>query len=103
MHADGPASPGQDDAGKRDLAYRLLATVVAAMRPSRRDWGNAMLAELDQVRSPVERARFALGAARVALFPPRATPAWRAVPLGLALRAVAAGAAIAGTRWPQAW
>jgi hypothetical protein len=94
MYADGPGGPGQDDAGRRDLAYRLLATVVAAMRPSRRDWGNAMLAELDQVRSPAERTRFALGAARVALFPPRATPAWWAVPLGLALRAVAAAAAI---------
>jgi len=94
MHADGPGGPGQDDAGRRDLARWLLAAVVAAMRPRRRDWGNAMLAELDQVCTPVERARFALGAARVALFPPRAAPPWRAVPLGLALRAVAAGAAI---------
>jgi hypothetical protein len=94
MHADGPGGPGQDHVGRRDLAYRLLAAAVAAMHPSRRDWGRAMLAELDQVRSPVERTRFAFGAARVALLPPRATPAWWAVPLGLALRAVAAAAAI---------
>jgi hypothetical protein len=63
------------------------------MRPGRRDWGQAMLAELDHARSPGERARFALGAARIALFPPRAAPAWWAVPLGLAVRAVMAAAA----------
>lgn len=84
----------EDDSSRRDLAYRLLATVVAAMPRSHRDWGNAMLAELGQVRGPADRARFALGAARVALFPPGATSAWRAVPLGLAVRAVVAAAAI---------
>ena len=94
MRADGPGGPGRDDSGKRDLAYRLLAAAVALMRPGRRDWGLAMLAELEHVCRPGERAWFALGAARVALFPPRATRPWRAVPLGLAIRAVAAGAAM---------
>jgi hypothetical protein len=80
--------------GKPDIAYRLLATAVATMRPSRREWGQAMLAELENVRSPDKRASFALGATRVALFPPRVTPAWWAVPLGIAIRAVVAGVAI---------
>lgn len=94
MSLDSSSGPDQDGAGRRDLAYRLLAAAVTTMRPGRRDWGQAMLAELDRVHSPGERTRFALGAARVALFPPRATPPWWAVPLGLAVRAVVAGAAI---------
>ena len=94
MRASGPAGPDQDDSGKRDLAWRLLAAAVALMRPGRRDWGLAMLAELDRVCHPGKRAWFALGATRVALFPPRAARSWRAVPLGLAIRAVVAGAAI---------
>ena len=85
---------GHDGASRRDLARRLLALAVTAMPRSRRDWGQAMLAELDHIRDPAERARFALGATRVALFPPRAAPAWWAVPLSLAVRAVVAGAAI---------
>jgi hypothetical protein len=94
MRPNGAADPGQDGPGRRDIAYRLLATAVAVMRPSRRVWGQAMLAELEHVRSPGERASFALGATRVALFPPRVTPAWWVAPLGLAIRAVVAGAAI---------
>ena len=90
----GMGGPGQDGAGRRDLAYRVLAAAVVVMRPGRRDWGLAMLAELDHVTSPGDRARFAIGAARVAMFPPRAAPAWWTVPLGLVIRAVVAGAAI---------
>jgi hypothetical protein len=89
-----PGDRDQDGPAPRDLAYRVLATAVSAMRHGRQEWGQAMLAELDHVRSPAERAWFALGTARVALFPPRATPAWWAVPLSLAIRAVVAGAAI---------
>jgi hypothetical protein len=85
---------GQDRNVRRDIAYRLLTTAVAVMRPGRRDWGQAMLAELEQVRSPGDRARFALGATRVALFPPRATPAWWAVLLSLGLQAAVAVGAI---------
>lgn len=56
----------------RDLAYRILAAATARMASGRRDWGTAMLAELDQIHRRAERWRFALGAARVALFPLRA-------------------------------
>ena len=94
MRAGGSAGLGRDESGKRDLAYRVLAAAVTLMRPGRRDWGLAMLAELGHVPHPGERARFALGAARVALFPPRATQPWWAASLGLVIRAVVAGAAI---------
>jgi hypothetical protein len=86
--------PGQGDSVRRDIPYRLLTAAIAIMRAGRRDWGRAMLAELDYVRSPGDRARFALSAARVALFPPRASPSWRMVPAGLAVRAVVAVATI---------
>jgi hypothetical protein len=40
------------------------------MPAERSDWGAAMLAELAQLRNPSARWWFALGCARVALFPP---------------------------------
>jgi hypothetical protein len=69
-------------------ARRLLSAVTAAMPAGRREWGRAMLAELDYV--PGRRARwgFALGAVRAALAPPRRSTAAAA---GLAAAAVAAG------------
>lgn len=51
-------------------AARLLAVLTAAMPPSRRDWGRAMIGELEHVHSSRDRARLVLGAARVALLPP---------------------------------
>lgn len=50
---------------------RLLAAAVRWMPEERRDWGTAMLAELAQLQHPSARWWFALGCARVALFPPR--------------------------------
>ncbi len=77
-----------------DLAQRFLAAAAARMPAVRRDWGQAMLAELDQVRGRPARWRFALGAARAALVPPRSTRlAWLAA-IVLAAGACAAGAAI---------
>ncbi len=54
-----------------DLPKLLLMIVVGRMRAERADWGKAMLAELAQLRQPFARWQFALGCARVALFPPR--------------------------------
>lgn len=54
-----------------DPPARLLAAAVAATPRQRRDWGTAMLAELDQVRDPAERWAFAVSSARAAAFPPR--------------------------------
>lgn len=53
-----------------DGPRRLLAAAVRLMPESRRDWGEAMLAEIGQCGDRSARWRFALGCARVALFPP---------------------------------
>jgi len=49
----------------------LLAAAVRGMPSERCEWGAAMLAELAGLQNPSTRWRFALGCARVALFPPR--------------------------------
>ncbi len=54
-----------------DGPERLLAAAVRLLPKDLRDWGFAMLAELEQLRDPFSRWLFALGCARVALFPPR--------------------------------
>jgi hypothetical protein len=51
------------------LTRRLLAAVTVVMPPSRRGWGQALLAELDYTGSRRGRARLVLGAVRVALLP----------------------------------
>jgi hypothetical protein len=86
--------PGRGTAGQRDLAWRLLAMTARRMRPGRRDWGLAMLAELDHITARWDRVRFAFGAARVALIPPHPSRPRGAGPVGLSVRAVIAGAAI---------
>jgi hypothetical protein len=53
----------------------LLNAAVRRMPDERRDWGKAMLAELCQINGTFGRWLFALGCARVALFPP-ATTGW---------------------------
>lgn len=57
--------------GRRDAPARLLIIAVRRMPAECGDWGVAMLAELDQLQHPAARWQFALGCARVALFPPR--------------------------------
>jgi hypothetical protein len=53
-----------------DAAGLVLASAVCALPEARREWGAAMLAELGQIHDLISRWRFALGCARVALFPP---------------------------------
>jgi len=55
----------------KDIPRRLLTIAVRRMPAERGEWGAAMLAELAQLQHPFTRWRFALGCARVALFPPR--------------------------------
>jgi hypothetical protein len=81
---------GQPDG---DLARRFLAAAVALMPASRRDWGRAMLAELDQVAGPAARWRFAVGAAWATLTVPRARRLPRLAAIVLAGAGCAAGAA----------
>jgi hypothetical protein len=73
----------------RDLPARLLAAAVRRLPADRRSWGRAMLTELAEVPAGPRRWRFALGCARVALFPPRsgAVPGWAAVALVVAIAA----------------
>jgi hypothetical protein len=72
------------------MAGRVLAAIIAAMPPSRRTWGEAMLAELSYPHSRGQAARLVLGAVRVALLPPAGlAPFGRAVGRA-ALLAVAA-------------
>lgn len=67
-----PGNTGDRGPARRnDLACRFLAAVTTLAPASRRGWGQAMLAELDHVRSPRDRAWFALGAARALLCAPR--------------------------------
>lgn len=54
-----------------DRPRLLLAAAVRQMPEEHRDWGAAMIAELSQLRGSYSRWWFALGCARVALFPPR--------------------------------
>jgi len=54
-----------------DAPRRLLTIAARRMPAERSEWGEAMLAELAQLQNPFTRWRFALGCARVALFPPR--------------------------------
>lgn len=55
-----------------DAPSRFLMCVVRWMPASRREWSDAMIAELEHWDGAVERWRHAIGCARVALFPPRA-------------------------------
>jgi hypothetical protein len=54
----------------KDIPSRLLAAVVARMPDDRREWGEAMLAELAQLQGSACRWSFAFSCLRVALFPP---------------------------------
>jgi hypothetical protein len=56
--------------GPSDWPHRLLAFAVRLMPEDRREWGAAMLAELDAVGGSLRRWRFATGCVRVTLFPP---------------------------------
>jgi len=92
MSAPPAGDPGPNGPPDGDRARRLLATATAWTAAGRGDWGRAMLAELDQVTGRPARWRFALGAARAALVPPRS----KRLPW-LAAIALAAGAGAAGT------
>ncbi len=55
---------------RRDAAAIILERSVKWMPATRREWGEAMMAELEQVEGRKERFQFALGCLWVALFPP---------------------------------
>jgi hypothetical protein len=67
----------RDSSAAADAPGRLLASAVRGMPEEQREWGAAMKSELGQIHGLVARWRFALGCARVALFPPRRAGLWR--------------------------
>ncbi|HEX7277917.1 MAG TPA: hypothetical protein VF244_11125, partial [Acidimicrobiales bacterium] len=76
---------GAASSSTMDTPARLLAAATATLPEDRRPWGAAMRAELGQAPDAAARWRFALGCARVAMFPPRSSrgPVVAAVALGV--------------------
>ncbi len=60
----------KDSRATLDTPGLLLDAAVRGMPEERCEWGAAMMGELSQIHGLVSRWRFALGCARVALFPP---------------------------------
>src|SRR5262245_41580415 len=54
----------------RDIPWKVLSAIVRQMPEERREWGEAMLAELAQVEGAARRWGFAISCLRVAVFPP---------------------------------
>jgi hypothetical protein len=65
------------DCRRTDVPAALLAWAVRTMPQARREWGLAMLAELPAIPGGIARWRFALSAARAALFLPGTGPSPR--------------------------
>lgn len=57
-----------------DTPQRIVTTAMHLMPPPRRDWGQAMIAELAQITRPADRWRFTAGVVRVVVFPPPPRP-----------------------------
>jgi hypothetical protein len=53
-----------------DLPARIVAIAATRLPTHRRDWGQAMAAELTELRGRTRRWQFTAGVLRVALFPP---------------------------------
>lgn len=67
-------------ASRGDLAFEILSLASRTLPDERAAWGEAMIAELDQLTGRWPRLRFALGCARAALLlPPRPGAATQAV------------------------
>jgi hypothetical protein len=78
----------------------LLAAAAATLPADRRDWGQAMTAELAQVQGGPARWRFAAGCARAAAFPPGGHRAAVGVAGAVAVAAIAATALATGAALP---
>jgi hypothetical protein len=78
----------------RDAPARIVAVAAGRLPAGRRDWGQAMAAELAQVRGRASRWQFATGALRVVAFPPGRHPR-RAAAVAIAGLAVTAAATVA--------
>jgi hypothetical protein len=79
--------------GRADGPARLMASAIALLPADRGDWGQAMAGELEQLGSPRDRWRFAVGCLWGALLFPK--PGGRARPVVAATVAGAAACAVA--------
>jgi hypothetical protein len=97
MSEDQITGPGGDPSGREDdWPGRLLRMLSARTHVGRGEWGQAMLAELDEVAESRARWRFAAGSARAMVIP------FLASQLGLIALAIAvAGAIVAHFADPQ--
>jgi hypothetical protein len=68
-----------EQVARGDLSFVMLSLATRALPEQRRDWGEAMVSELDRVSGRRRRLRFALGCATLALLPPRPGAATRTV------------------------
>lgn len=81
-----PVLRGKDG---RDAPARIVTFAAGRLPAHRRDWGQAMVAELAQIRDPADRWRFAADALRIVVLPPARHPR-RALAVAIAGLAVTA-------------
>ncbi|GAA0744491.1 hypothetical protein Drose_25320 [Dactylosporangium roseum] len=88
---------------RRDTAARLLATAVRLLPAPRREWGEAMLAELDSIEPRQDRRRFTAGCVGVVVTRPAV---WRRAGYAL-LPAALVGYVVHWSAWigwaPRRW
>jgi hypothetical protein len=87
-----------DGKGASDLPARIVTTATNRLPAHRRDWGQAMTAELSTIRGRGRRWRFAAGVLRVALFPPPRHPMRVLAAAGAGLAVTAAVTTAAATQ-----
>ena len=102
-----------DGQGVGDVPARVVTAATHRLPAHRREWGQAMVAELTQIRGRVRRWRFAAGVLRVALFLPPRHPRRVLAVAGIGLLVSAAanvvaavkvpGLSVSPWRWPGWW
>ena len=89
-----------DGKGVGDVPARVVTAATHRLPAHRREWGQAMVAELAQIRGRVRRWRFAAGVLHVALFPPPRHPRRVLAVAGIGLLVSAAATVVAGVTVP---
>jgi hypothetical protein len=92
-----------DGKGVGDAPARIVTSATGRLPAHRREWGQAMLAELTRVRGRVRRWLFAAGVLRVALFPPPRHPRRVLSVAGVGLLVAAAATVATAVEVPGLW
>src|SRR5262245_7731270 len=90
-----------DGKGLGDTPARIVTSATGRLPVHRREWGQAMVAELTPIRGRVRRWRFAAGVLRVALFPPPRHPKRVLAAAGVGLLGAAAATVAAAVEVPS--